>query len=110
MHCETLHGANEITFLIIYCTPMYMALEWRVILVEHCVILVLLLIMHLLDLYLCRTTINVIAVTCFLCVQVNSQNKEPNTEVTEQEEMLHVFIYKLTTCTAFSLCQVYAQQ
>ena len=39
-------------------------------------------IVHLLDIYLCRTTINVIAMTCFLCVQVHSQNEEPNTEVT----------------------------
>ena len=33
--------------------------------------------------------------TCFLCVQVHSQNKEPNTEVTEQEELLHLFTYNL---------------
>ena len=64
-------------------------------LVEHCIIPVLVhylpdYIVHLLDLYLCRTPINVIAMTCFHCVQVHSQNKQPNTEVTEQEELLHV--------------------
>ena len=36
--------------------------------------------------------------TCFLCVQVHSQNEEPNTEVTEQEELLHVFTYDYMYC------------
>ena len=85
MNCTTLHGANTITFLhnllqfYVYGTKV----ESDFCLPDY--------IVDLLDLYLCRTPINVIAMTCFLCVQVNSQNKEPNTEVTEQEELLHVF-------------------
>ena len=54
------------------------------------------------DLYLCRTTINANAsMTGFLCVQVHSQNKQPNTEVTRRIVTCFYLIYKLTTCNAF---------
>ena len=40
------------------------------------------LLVHLLHLYVCRSTVSVIVMTFLLGVQVHSQDKEPNTKVT----------------------------